>query len=86
MAFSIKMSRTCSGWLSSKNDYFKLFKTAKKHKLHVHHVYHSSRARGTVFFSPNQFVVDQKHERNSSPRAVFYIFQNIDISMMVTFH
>ena len=28
----MKMSRACSGWLSSENDDFKLFKTAKKIK------------------------------------------------------
>ena len=81
----MKMSRVCCGMLSSENDNFKFLKTAKKHKMHVHHVHNSSRCRVTVF-SPNQLVVDQKHERNSSQRAVLYIFQNIEISILVIFH
>ena len=44
----MKMSRACSGMLSSENDDFKFLKTAKYHKMHVHHVHHSSRARGSV--------------------------------------
>ena len=44
----MKMSRACSGMLSSENDDFKFLKTEKKHKMHVHHVHHSSRARVTV--------------------------------------
>ena len=38
------------------------------------------------FISPNQLVVNQNHERNSSQRAVLYVFLNIEISMLVTFH
>ena len=30
-----------------------------------------------LFISPNQSVVDHKHERKSSHRDVLYIFQNI---------
>ena len=44
----MKMSRACSGMLSSENDDFKILKTAKKHKMHVHHGHHSSRGRVTV--------------------------------------
>ena len=54
--------------------------------MDVHQVHHSSRARGMFFISPNQFVLDQKHEYNSSQRAVLYIFGNIEISILVTFH
>ena len=43
----MKMSRSCSGILSSENDDFKFLKTAKKHKMHVHHGHHSSRGRVT---------------------------------------
>ena len=39
----MKMSRACSGMLSSENDDLKFFKTAKNINTH-----HSSRARGTV--------------------------------------
>ena len=51
VAFSMKMSRECSGTVSSENDDFQILykcKTAKKHRMYVHHVHHSSRARGTV--------------------------------------
>ena len=44
----MKMSRACSGMLSSENEAFKFLKTAKKHKMHVHHVHHSSRGRVIV--------------------------------------
>ena len=46
----MKMSRACSGMLSSKNDDFKFLKTAIKRKMHVRHVHHSSRALVTVLF------------------------------------
>ena len=48
VAFSMRMSRECSGILSSENDDFKFLKNCEKHKMHVHHVHHSSRAHGTV--------------------------------------
>ena len=79
----MKMSRACSGMSSSEND-FKFLKTAKKHKMHVHQGHHSSRGRVTVLSLKIRFVVD--HERSSSQRAVLYIFQNIEILMLVTFH
>ena len=44
----MKMSRACSGMLSSENDDFKFLKNYKKHKMHEHHVHHSPRARVTV--------------------------------------
>ena len=44
----MKMSRACSGMLSSENDEFKFLKTAKKHKMHVHHGYHGVKRRLTV--------------------------------------
>ena len=82
VAFSMKMSRACSGTLSSGNDNFKFFKTAKKINARA------SQFQGSwnCFISRNQFVLDQKHERNSSQRDELYIFQNIEISMLVTFH
>ena len=71
----MKTSRVCPGMLSSENDDFKFLKTAKHIKKNLHHVHYSSRARETVFISPNQSVVDPKHERKSSHRAVLYIFK-----------
>ena len=72
----MKMSRACSGMFSPENDDFKLLKTAKNIKCMC--------IRGTIvpescncFISPNQIVVDQKHERSSSQRAVLNIFSKI---------
>ena len=48
MAFSMKMSRTCTVMFSSENDYFKFLKSGKNIKKHVHHVHHSSRACETI--------------------------------------
>ena len=48
VAFLMKMSRACTGMLSSENDDFKFLKTAKSFKKNVHHEHHSSRACGTV--------------------------------------
>ena len=44
----MKMSRACSGMLSSENDDFKFLKNCKNHKMHVHHGHHSSKGRVTV--------------------------------------
>ena len=44
----MKMSRTCSGRLSSAKDDFKFLKIANTHKMHVHHGHHSSKGRVTV--------------------------------------
>ena len=64
----MKTSRAYTGMLSSENADFKFY---KKHEKHTNHVHHSSRARGAAcFISPNQSVIDQKHERKSSHRAV----------------
>ena len=81
----MKMSRTCSCMLSSENDDFKFFKTEKNIKYTC---IMCTIVPGLMelSFSPNQFVVDQKHELNSSQRSVLYIFQNIENSMLVTFH
>ena len=44
----MKMSRACTGMLSSENEDFKFLKKLQKHKKHVHHMPHSSGAHGTV--------------------------------------
>ena len=41
---------------------------------------------GTGVFSPNQSAVDQIHDCKSSRPAVLYIFKNIEILVLVTFH
>ena len=38
------------------------------------------------YFSQNQSAADQKHACKSSRRALFYIFQNSEILIPVTFH
>ena len=48
VVFSMKMSRACTGMLSSENEDFKFLKKLQKHKKHVHHMPHSSGAHGTV--------------------------------------
>ena len=45
MVFLMKMSRACTGMLSSEND-FKFLKNATKHKKQMHEVGHSSKAGG----------------------------------------
>ena len=83
----MKMSRACSGMLSSENDPFKFLKISKNIKCMC---ITCTIVPGLVvmecFISPNQFVVDQKHECNSGQRAVLYIFRNIEISILVTVH
>ena len=81
VAFSINMSRACSGMLSSENDDFKFVKNYEKHKMHVHHVHHSSRARVTILSPQTSLSLTRKMNR-----AVLYIFRNIEISILVTFH
>ena len=80
VAFSMKTSRACNGMLSSENNDFKFLKTAENIK--------STCITCTIvpelvelfcFISPNQSVVDQKDECNSSYRAVLYVFQNVEI-------
>ena len=68
VAFSMKTSATCTGMLSSENDYFKFLKPAQNIK--------STYITCTIVPVPNQPVVDEKHERKLSHRAVLY--RNLD--------
>ena len=68
VAFSMKTSAACTGMLSSENDYFKFLKPAQNMK--------STYITSTIVAVPNQPVVDQKHERKRSHRAVSY--RNLD--------
>ena len=68
----MKTSRAFTGILSFENDDFEFLKTGKN-KKHVHN------ESWNCFFSPNQSVIEQKHERKSSHRAALYIFKNIEI-------
>ena len=79
VAFSMKTSRACTGILSSENDDFQFLKTAKNLKSIFTIV-------PGLIISPNQFIVDQKHERKSSHRIVLHVFQNIEFLILVTFH
>ena len=72
VVFSMKMSRACSGKLSSENDDLKFFKTAKNINAH-----HSSRAHGTVLSLQTSLSLTRNMKVTSSQRAVLYIFQNI---------
>ena len=81
----MKMSRAWPGMLSSENDDFKFLKTAKNIKWTC---ITCTIVQGSCncFISHSQLVVDHKHERSSSQRVVLYIFRNIEISILVTFH
>ena len=76
VAFSMKMSRACSGTLSSENDDFKFFKTAKKYKMNVHHVHHSSRARGTVLSLQTSLLLT-RNMNVTVAKELYYIFSQI---------
>ena len=85
MAFSLKTSRACTDILPYENDAIKVSKTAKNTN--------STCITCTIVpglvelvFSPNQSAVDQKHDCKSSGRDVLYIFQNIEILVLVNFH
>ena len=69
----MKMSRACSGMLSSENDDFKFLKKCEKHKMHVHH---SSRAYVTVL----SFQTSLSMTRNINvtvAKELYYIFSEI---------
>ena len=82
----MKESRACTGMLSYENDAFEFSKTAK--------TINSTCITCTIvpglvelfFFSPNQSAIEQKHEWKSSCQSILYIFQNIEIWILVTFH
>ena len=82
----MKKSRACTGMLSHENDAFKFSKTAKTTNSTCITCTIVPGLRELFFSSPNQSTVDQKHEHKSSRRAVLYIFQNIEIWILVTFH
>ena len=71
--FKENVKKACPGMLSSENDDFKFLKTAKNIKCTC---IMCTIVPGSCncFISPNKLVVDQKHERNCSQRAVSYIF------------
>ena len=81
----MKMSRACSGMLSSENDDFKFLKTVKNIKCMC---ITGKMVPGlcNCFISLTQLVGDQKQEHNISQRAVLYIFRNIEISILVAFN
>ena len=69
----MNVSRACSGTLSSENDDFDFFETTKNMKCTCT-TCTIFPGLEELFISPNQFIFDQKHERNSSQRTVLYIF------------
>ena len=71
----MKMSRACSGMLSSENDDFKFLKTARKHKMHVHHFHHRSRARVTVLSLQTSLWLTRNMNVTVAKRAVLYTSQ-----------
>ena len=74
----MRMSRACSGMLSSENDDFKFLKTVKNIKAQASCA-PEFQGLWNCFISPNKFVNDQKHEcYKSCKRDVLYNFRNID--------
>ena len=71
----MKMSRACSGMLSSENDEFKFLKTAK-HKMHVHHVHNSSRACVTVLSLRTSLSLT-RNMNVTVAKELYYIFSGI---------
>ena len=72
----MKMSRECSGVLSSENDDFKFLKTAKKHQMHVHHGPHRSRGRVTVLSLQISLLVT-RNMNVTVAKELYYIFSEI---------
>ena len=69
----MKMSRACSGMLSSENDDFKFLKNAKKH---VNHMHHSSRARVTVLSLQTSLSLT-RNMNVAVAEELYYIFYKI---------
>ena len=74
--FSMKMSKACSGMLSSVSDEFKFLKTAKKYKMHVHHVHYSSRAR-VIVLSPQTSLSLTRNMNVTVAKELYYMFSEI---------
>ena len=72
----MKMSKACSGILSSENDDFKFLKTSKKHKMHVHHGDHSSRGRVTVLSLQISLLLT-RNMNVTVAKELHYIFSEI---------
>ena len=85
VAFSLKTSRACAGMLSYENDIIKVSKTAKNTNSKCVTCTIVPVIVELVFFFLNQSAVYQKHYCKCGRRAVFNIFQNIEILILVTF-
>ena len=72
----MKMSRACSGMLSSENDDFKFLKNCEEHKMHVHRVHHSSRARVTVLSTQTSLSLT-RNMNVTVAKELCYIFSEI---------
>ena len=72
----MKMSRACSGMLSSKNDDFQIFKNCQKQKTHVHHVHHSSMVRVTVLSLQTSLSLARKTNETVAIE-LYHIFSEI---------
>ena len=74
----MKMSRACSGMLSSENDDFKFFKTAQNRKMHMHHMHYSSRARVNVLILQTSLSLT-RNMNITVAKELYYIFSKISI-------
>ena len=68
----MKMSKACSGMLSSENDDF----DCKRYKMHVHHMHHSSRARVTVLSLQTSLSLTRNMNLTVA-KELYYIFSEI---------
>ena len=81
----MKTFMACIGMLSYECDAFKFSKTAKPQIARESRAPYFQGSENWIL-STNQYAVDKKYERQSSHRAVSYIFQNIEVRIMVTFY
>ena len=72
----MKMSRACSGMLSSKKDDFQIFKNCQKQKMHVHYVHHSSMVRVTVLSLQTSFSL-ARNTNETVAIELYHIFSEI---------
>ena len=72
----MKMSRACSGMLSSENGDFKFLKNCEKHKMHVHRLRHSSRAHVTVLSLQTSLSLT-RNMNVTVAKELYYIFSEI---------
>ena len=72
----MKMSRACSGMLSSENDDLQILKNCQKQKMHVHHVHHSYMVRVTVLSLQTSLSL-ARNMNETVAKELYHIFSEI---------